>query len=644
MLPALDVPVQVIAGQLLIGLINGSFYAMLSLGLAIIFGLLNIVNFMHGAQYMLGAFVAWMLLQYCGIGYWSALLLAPVMVATLGALIEVVFLRRIYDLDHIYGLLLTFGLALVAEGVFKQIYGTSGAPYAVPDALQAGFDLGFMYLPAYRLWVVVVSLVLCLSTWLLIEKTRLGSRLRAATENPVLVEAFGINVPVILTLVYAAGVGIAALAGVMAAPIYQVSPLMGTNIIVVVFAVVVIGGMGSILGAIIAGFGVGLVEGIARVVYPEGSNVVIFLLMGVILLFRPSGLLGSEIVQHKGSVFDQFSNTRSNASLPIVVGLAAMVLAAPFLVYPAFLMKVLCFALFACAFNLAAGFIGLLSFGHAAFFGLAAYTTAFVVKHYGIGPELGLVAGASVAAVLGLVFGWLAIRRRGIYFSMVTLALAQLVYFYCLQASWTGGEDGIQAVPRGQLLGIFDLSNSRTMYYFVLTVVGAGIWLIYRIVRSPFGQILRAVRENEIRATSLGYEVGRYKLLGFVLSATLAGLAGSLKTLVVQLASLTDVHWTASGEVILMAMIGGLGTFVGPAVGAFVLVTLDNHFSYTGSWLTIIQGGVFIFCVLVFRAGIVGQLRIWRSRMPRRRSTEQSPLAPGAPSIAGPGMARVGKV
>ncbi|MDH7809239.1 MULTISPECIES: branched-chain amino acid ABC transporter permease [unclassified Rhizobium] len=288
------VPVQALLGQLLIGLINGSFYALLSLGLAVIFGLLRVINFAHGAQYMLGAFVAFLGLQYFGISFWWALVVTPLVVALFGAIIERLLLSRLYDLDPLYGLLFTFGLALVVEGTFRWLYGAAGQPYSVPRELAGGTNLGFMFLPNYRAFVVVISLVACIATWALIEKTRLGSYLRAATENPTLVQAFGINVPVLLTLTYALGAGLAGFTGVLAAPIYQVSPLMGTNLIIVVFAVVVVGGMGSIMGAIVTGYMLGIAEGLTKVFYPEASNIVIFVIMAFVLLIRPAGLFGKD--------------------------------------------------------------------------------------------------------------------------------------------------------------------------------------------------------------------------------------------------------------------------------------------------------------------------------------------------------------
>jgi branched-chain amino acid transport system permease protein len=286
------IPSNALFGQLLIGLINGSFYALLSLGLAVIFGLLNIINFSHGAQYMLGAFVAYLLLQYSGLGYWPALILAPLIVGVTGIAVERLFLQWLYKLDHLYGLLLTFGLALIFEGVARNYFGSAGLPYTVPDSLRGGQNLGFMFLPNYRAWVIVASLVICFGTWFVIERTRLGAYLRAATENPALVRAFGINVPRMITLTYGFGVALAAFAGVMAAPIYNVSPQMGSELIIVVFAVVVIGGMGSILGAIVTGFGLGIVEGLTKVFFPEASNTVIFVIMAIVLLVRPAGLFG----------------------------------------------------------------------------------------------------------------------------------------------------------------------------------------------------------------------------------------------------------------------------------------------------------------------------------------------------------------
>ena len=330
------------------------------------------------------------------------------------------------------------------------------------------------------------------------------------------------------------------------------------------------------------------------------------------------------------------NNTRTDAVLPpfwntvLVVVLLAAAVVAPFLFYPVFLMKALCFALFACAFNLLIGYVGLLSFGHAAFMGSASYITAHTVKVWGLPPELGILAGVAVAALLGAVFGWLAIRRQGIYFAMITLALSQMIYFVALQAKFTGGEDGIQAVPRGHLFGVIDLSHPLVMYYFVLATFLVGFGIIYRTIHSPFGQVLKAIRENEPRAISLGYRTDQYKLLAFILSATLAGLAGSTKSLVFQLASLTDVTWQMSGEVVLMTLIGGLGTVFGPVVGAFITTSMENYLAQYGSWVTVIQGVIFVVCVLTFRRGVVGEI-IQLARRVKAPATAAEPMTRPVP-------------
>jgi branched-chain amino acid transport system permease protein len=317
-----------------------------------------------------------------------------------------------------------------------------------------------------------------------------------------------------------------------------------------------------------------------------------------------------ELVSSEGRIDGPAAVTPTwpRAQLVAFFVMVAVFLVAPFIVYPVFLMKALCFALFACAFNLLIGYVGLLSFGHAVFLGSAGYVSAHVAKVWGGPPEVAILAGTLTAAILGLVIGALAIRRQGIYFAMITLALAQMIYFFCVQAKFTGGEDGIQAVPRGVLLGVLDLQSTLAMYFVVLAVFLAGFLLIYRTIHSPFGQVLKAIRENEPRALSLGYEADRYKLIAFVLSATLAGLAGSTKALVFQLASLTDVHWSMSGEVVLMTLLGGLGTVFGPVAGALIVAALENYLAQLGAWVTVVQGAIFVFCVLTFRRGVVGEL------------------------------------
>jgi branched-chain amino acid transport system permease protein len=432
------------------------------------------------------------------------------------------------------------------------------------------------------------------------------------------VRSFGINVPKMITLTYAGGAGLAALAGVLAAPIYQVNPLMGEDVLIVVFAVVVIGGMGSVLGSVVTGFALGLIEGLTKVFYPQASTTVVFVIMIIVLMFRPQGLFGKPLSQAGGV------DTAIGGSVAVggrtldysMIGLTAVLALAPFVLYPQFLMKALCLALYAVAVNLLIGYGGLLSFGHAMFLGGAGYITAHAAKVWGFPPELAIVTGVAAATLLGVVTGFVAIRRQGIYFATTTLALSQMVYFICLQTpSFTGGEDGIQSVPRGNLFGFLDLSNQMTMYYVVLAVFIGTLLFVQRIIHSPFGDVLKAIRENEPRAISLGYKTDRYKLLAFILSATIAGIGGATKAIAFQFATLTDVHWSMSGEAVLMLLVGGLGTVLGPVFGAFAIVAMQYYFAEFGQWVSVIQGLVFVVCVLAFRRGIVGEI-VYRTGKP----------------------------
>jgi branched-chain amino acid transport system permease protein len=626
MLELLGFTSPALVGQLLLGLINGSFYAMMSLGLAIIFGLLNVVNFMHGAQYMMGAFTAWMLLQWLGIGYGYALVLAPLIVGLSGIVLERLLVRRLYHLDHVYGLLLTFGITLIVEGLYRKGFGSAGVPYANP--MPGGFRTAMGYLPYYRLWALFASFLVCLATWYMVEKTKLGAYLRAAIERPDLVRGFGINVPRMVTLVYGFGVALAGLAGVFAAPIYNVSPLMGSNLIIVIFAVVVIGGMGSIKGAIITGYLLGLAEGLMRYYYPPLSDTVVFIIMAAVLLIKPAGLFGKGVIaQHASGALESHAGIepRLRGTLSwvlLAVSVAALILA-PFVMYPVFLIKVLCFAVAASAINLLLGYMGVLSFGHAMFFGFSAYAAGHMAKVWGLPPEWAILGATLASVVLGAVVGLIAIRLQGIYFAMSTLALAQMVYFFCLQIPFTHGEDGIQNIPRGVAFGVWDLKSDVSAYFFVLLVCGAAILMIARLVHSPYGRIVAAVRDSEPRAISLGYNANRYKLSVFVFSAGITGLAGATKAIAVQIATLTDVGWQMSGEFLLMTLVGGLGTITGPIVGALALISMETYMSELQDWVTVAQGAVFVVVVMAFRAGIVGSLAgIWR------RPAERAPAAP----------------
>ena len=467
---------------------------------------------------------------------------------------------------------------------------------------------------------MAATFVVCIATWYVIEKTKLGAYLRAAIERPDLVRGFGINVPRMVNLVYGAGVGLAGLAGVFAAPIYNVSPLMGANLIVVIFAVVVIGGMGSIKGAIITGYMLGLAEGLMRYYYPPLSDTVVFIIMTVVLLTKPAGLFGKGVIAQHVALSVSNAGAAGMASLRGYAGWALLALCvfalvvAPYVVYPVFLMKVLCFAVAASAINLLLGYLGVLSFGHAMFFGFSAYASGYMAKAWGFPPELAILAAGLASVVLGAAVGVIAIRLQGIYFAMATLALAQMVYFFCLQAPFTNGEDGIQNIPRGTAFGIWNLKTDISMYYFVLLICGGIILAVARLVHSPFGRIIAAVRDSEPRAISLGYDANRIKLIVFIVSAGMTGLAGATKAIALQIATLTDVEWQMSGEFLLMTLVGGLGTILGPVVGAFVLISMETYMSALQDLVTVFQGLVFFVVVLAFRAGIVGSLsRLWRA-------------------------------
>ncbi|QDL38616.1 ABC transporter permease [Rhodoferax sediminis] len=610
-------------GQLLLGLMNGSFYALLSLGLAVIFGMLNIVNFAHGAQYMLGAFAA-VALGRLGLGYWWALLLAPLAVGIVGLLTERLFLRRVANLNHLYGMLLIYGLTLVIQGAMQSTFGASSLQYSAPEHFSGGIRLPFLFLPYYRLWVVLFSLAVCGGTWYVIERTRIGAYLRAATENPTIVRTFGINVPLLITLTYCFGVGLAGLAGVLAAPIYQVRPMMGADLLIIVFAVVVIGGMGSILGSIVMGFGLGLLEGLVSFIYPQASTTAVFLVMVLVLIVRPAGLFGWVVSGPADAIENEDTSDVTPRGVLVFCGLALLVVAvAPLFVFPYVLMQAMCLAIYALSVGFLIGYVGLLSFGHAMFLGAGSYAAAHLATAWGVPSDLAMLVGVVAAAVLAYAVGLIALRRQGIYFAMITLAIAQMLYFAAMQAPFTHGEDGIQKVPQTDLLGFLPLSNPKVLYVVVSAVFVLAILALARIVNSPFGEVLRAVRDNEARAVSLGYNAGRYKLVAFVISGALAGLAGAMKAIVSQSANLSDMHWSMSGEALLMALIGGIGSLYGPVVGAFIVFAIVYYFASLGEWVVVVQGVVFVACVMLFRRGLVGEaLAWWQARRARRGPTD----------------------
>lgn len=604
---------DLVLGYLIIGLVNGSFYALLSLGLALIFGLLNVLNMTHGALYMMGAFAAWAAVEKLGVGYLPAIGLASVGVGAAGIAIERCLLRHTYKLDPLYGFMLTFGLATAIQGLFQVQFGSTGLPFAPPTWLAGGVDLGFIFFPTYRLWVVMVALAVCLGLWLVIERTSAGATLRAASENGGIAEALGVRVPKVMTATFGIGAALAGLAGALAAPVYQVSPLMGSDILLVVFAIIVVGGMGSIGGTILASYCLAVIEGLTQVFYPQAASIVIFAFMCLVLIVRPQGLFGISVVRRHEFRAARLPATReagvaaSSVLTPIVAGAAIVAALAllPLFVYPIYLVKIFCFAIFAASFNFLLGFAGIVSFGQAALFGTAAYITAQALKVWALPAELAVLAGMAAAIALGLAMGALAIRRRGIYQAMITLAVAQMVYFVYVQAAFTHGEDGIHSVPRGLLFGLVDLRNDRAVYALACVALVAVFAGLRGLLSSRLGLLLVAIRDDERRALSLGHNVNAFKLAAFAIASACAGLAGALSALAFQLATLSGAHWHLSGEAVLMALIGGIGTLMGPLVGATVLVTMQQFLAPFGAWVLVIQGIVFALSVLLFRDGLV---------------------------------------
>ncbi|WP_410053100.1 ABC transporter permease [Bradyrhizobium sp. SZCCHNR3094] len=635
---------DLILGYLTIGLVNGSFYALLSLGLALIFGLLNVLNMTHGVLYMMGAFAAWAGSRYLGLDYFGGLAFAPVCVAAFGMMLERWLLRRTYGLDPLYGFMLTFGAAMVVQGAFQAQFGSTGLPYVAPDWLAGGVDFGFLYFPVYRLWVVAVALVTCVIVWIAIARTRLGSILRASSENAAAAEALGVGVPRVFAATFALGSGLAGLAGALAAPIYQVSPLMGSDILLVVFAIIVIGGMGSIAGTIVSSYALALIESLTQALVPQAASFVVFAFMCIVLLLRPQGLFGIPVVRSHEFMAARLSwiepagkdaaAKRTNGMVPALAAAAALV-ALPVLLYPVYLMKVFCFTIFAASFNFLLGFAGIMSFGQAALFGTAAYLTAHAAKEWALPPETAIGIGIAAALGLGLVMGIFAIRRRGIYQAMITLAIAQMIYFVYLQASFTHGEDGIQSVPRGMLLGLIDLREDANVYWLSAAAMLGVLFGLRRLMNSPFGMMLIAIRDNERRALSLGHHVDAYKVAAFGIAAFCAGVAGSLSAIVFQLATLSDAHWHLSGEAVLMALIGGIGTFGGPLIGAAVLVTMQHFLSPFGSWILAVQGAVFILCVLLFRDGLLPQALALTANLRRQHATSDNAAVPRVAEAVG---------
>ncbi len=599
-----------IVAQIFNGLVNGGFIALMSLGLSIVFGLMRVVNFAHGAIYMLGAFVAFIAGQYFGISLWFALLLATLIVGGLGIVMERLLLSRLYGLDPAYNLLLTFGLTLIIEDVVRQFFGTMGAPFLVPDLLKGAVNLGFMYYPKYRLFVVIVSLLTCIAVWLLIEKTRFGALIRAGTERPNLLRCFGGNVQLLVSITFFCASGLAGLAGALAAPIRNISPFMGQEMIALTFAVVVAGGMGSIAGSVVMGFVVGVLSSLAAIWYPAASVAIVYIVMLAVLVVRPGGIFrGVDVAHfplHYTPITERARAIFDSTALKCIALAIGIIL--PWLVYPVLAVDIMLWGLCAVGFDLLFGFAGLLSFGQAVFWGGSAYATGVLIAKFGAPNWLGFLGGIGVSTAMGVLFGLIIAQKKGIYFSMITFAFAQIVYFIVNQfPAYTGGEDGLHDILRGSLFGI-DLKNNIVFYYLCLAIVAATIAFVFRIMQSPFGLSLAGSRENERRLLSIGYSVYGLRVRIYVLSAFVISIAGALYALNHEFISLEAVYWRASGEPVMMTLLGGAGTVYGPMLGAAIVLLIRNVLSTLTDSASLVLGCLFVVIVMLFRRGVVGEI------------------------------------
>ncbi len=596
--------------QIFNGLVNGGFIALLSLGLSIIFGMMRVVNFMHGAMYMLGAFVAFLAGSYFGISLWVALLLAWLLVGGLGVVLERLFLSRLYQLDPAYNLLLTFGLTLIIEDLVRSFFGLTGAPFLVPAALRGAVNLGFMYYPKYRLFVLLVSAGLCLAAWLMLERTRLGALVRAATERPALLKCFGGNVPLLISGTFFMATGLAGVSGALAAPIRSISPFMGQEMIALAFAVVVAGGMGSIAGSVLMGFIVGVLSALAAVWFPPAATAITYIVMLVMLVVRPGGLFRGVDISHFPLHYTPMTERARQVFRSPSLGLPilAIGLILPWVVYPVLAVDIILWGLCALGFDLLFAYAGLLSFGQAAYWGAAAYVTGVMIAKFGMASWVGLLIGIASTTALGVLFGFVIARKKGIYFSMITFAFAEIVYFAANQLpAYTGGEDGLHDVVRGSILGL-SLANDRVFYYVSLAIVALVVLFVFRILQSPFGVSLTGARENERRMQSVGYNVYRLRVLAYGLSAFIISIGGGLYALNHQFVSLESVYWRASGEPIMMTLLGGVGTIYGPFLGAGIVLMLRNALSTVTDSGSLVLGCLFVVVVMVFRRGILGEL------------------------------------
>ncbi len=611
---------SLLAMQVFSGLALGAVLIMLALGLSIVFGLLGVVNFAHGALFMTGAYAGLFVYNLTD-SFWAALALAPLGVAALGLAIERFLIRPLAARSPDDSVLLTFGLAyILVEGV-RILFGSDGLPFPTPRALRGVVNIGIGYFPLYRLFVIAVVAALSLLLWLILARTKAGLIVRAGARDPLMMRVLGVDMSWVWFIVFGVGTGIAALAGVLAAPMRAVNPEMGATVLSEAFVVTVIGGLGSLLGAVVAGVLVGVVVALTSLFAPALSTISMFALMALVLLVRPQGLFGRAVAASPAPNAAALTEGGAEAAtgfllqlsrFRIPLTLAALAILPWALPSQALAVNVLIWGLFAVGYNLLFGYTGLLSFGHAALFGAGAYATGIAIGEFGANWLVGLALGIVAAGALAAIMGALAIRTRGIYFAMVTLALAQLVYHVALQTpSWTGGENGLRGFTVARIgLGplTLDFLNPLVKYYVVLVFVGFALYALSRILASPFGAAMEAVRENETRALACGYDVARIKRIAFLLSGLFSGLAGGLSALHLSIVPLDTLNYTTSGQIVMMTLLGGASTFFGPFVGAFAFEVLEDVLSQWTSHWQLWLGLLFVIFVLYLPRGLWGEL------------------------------------
>ncbi len=616
------------------GLVTGGFLALMSLGMSIIFGMMRVVNFMHGSLFMLGAVIVFVLGSYFGLSLWIGFFIASILVGVLGVVLERTLIRRLYGLDLAYILILTFGLSLIIEDVVRMFFGVASAPYLVPNVLKGAVDLGFAYYPKYRLFAVAVSVLLCVGTWFALERTRLGALIRAASERPNLLKCFGGNVPLLVSGTFFFACALAGLAGALAAPIRNVSPFMGEEMINFVFAVVVAGGMGSIAGSVVMGFGSGLVSAIAAIFYAPAATAVIYILMLVVLVVRPGGIFRGIDISHFSLHYTPMTERARRLFMgrPAALTALAVGVVLPWFIYPVLATDIILWGLFAIGFDLLFAVGGLLSFGQAAYWGMAAYATGILMVWFDVAMPLAVIIGVILSTTVGVLFGFIVARKKGIYFSMITFAFAAVVYFVVNQFStYTGGEDGLHGVTRASLLGL-DLKDDRVFYYVCLAVAAVTVTLLLRLLRSPYGLSLLGARENERRMMSIGYNVYGLRVKAYSLSCLICSIGGALYALNHQFVTLEMVAWRASGEPIMMTLVGGAGTIFGPFLGSGIVLLMRNTLSSITDSGSLFLGLLFVAIVMLFRRGILGEIvHHWIDRNPPADSLAQGDADRKAP-------------